>query len=1564
MPSFANTAIWLYRRIFGSRPLFQPEEEGIDLALDGNSAVAVVEASICEAATLGATFPADAATTAWRSEQHQLGVNIFGNPLVGQGAEGPRGALAAAIGLSLSGTRTTAFFSGPDMAAVQDLLVIAAGQHLPLVLHMSNRALASHAGALGSGHEACHMSADSGFFLLFAANVQEAADFTLIARKAAELSLIPGMVIMDGEQTALANQNVRLTSPELIRNYLGSPSAHIPAATPSQKLLFGETRRWVPRWYDLDRPVLQGGVQGTESFALGLAAKRPYFDHHFEQILDESLTLFTRHAGRQHALVTDYQLSNAQLVLVALGAAIETMEAVADHLRKTNKMKVGVLGLRCLRPFPGKLIVAKLRKKRVVAVSERLDVPLAEDPPLMREIRASLDRAFENSRYGVNAHAGYPVLSQNERPRLCSVVYGLGGHPLQGADLVALCPELLKGQRSPIYLGVDFAPSTGVYPKRQVSLDMLRRSYPEIVELGLQGKDPAPDLRPQGAFSVAVHRISGQGGDALATEASTMLAQITSGQIRSRNGLFWGRWESSCVDSFTHASKELRDPGDDIPIDIAVVATRLHPKMKPNRCLQPKGAILLSSPLSDEELLKSMSSELQSAIVLRGIDLYCIASSDDAVSADTLMRSKTTSTSTNDGIAGDELDLDSVQGHVSDLDETGEWLLGSLFKVMLDKDLLKVNPRRIYTARETNLKHLANTSRTRRLQAFQHGFESIRKISVTDIAPAQENVADTWNDEAPLVVQKLAQDDTSYDSLPRFWDHIGVLYRNNEPETLTADPYMATGTVPSLSSTFRDMENCRENIPVFHPDRCTGCGDCWTYCPDSAIGAIAIRPNALLDAGIRLAKVDALRQVAANLTKRVQSVIHQSESPPHTLGELLTQAYEPLAQKMPLPEERKKALQTGIEGLIDQLGSLPVAVTKSFYEAPEDQDKGSGELLTVAINPEACKGCGLCITSCNAQALTAVTQNRPLIERVRNTWKLWEQLPETSATTIARASQDPEIGAMAALLLARRQLRAVAGGDGAEAGSGEKVAVRLILAAMEKQQQPIFERFGKEIEETQHQITRLIKETLVNALPTEDLDALANGLDSAHSREVDLSSLTQYADTAIEGSHIDSSRLRRLVELAQALADLRWRLSEGPHGLGRAATGLIVAHGAVSSWAGTFPYNPFRAPTVVDMTGDAAQLAAGLLQGQLAEATEGATLLRKAKLEIEQPVGAERERATLERLHWDSLEEHERRLCPPLLVIGNDDVLGGKGYSQVAWLLSSGLPVKILVLADLDLGIDVKVPVGASISALKHPRINLALAALANRQAYVAQSSIAAPAHLLTSIEAAFEYAGPALIHVHAPSPERHGFAPHHTIRQAHLAIQTRAFPLFRYDPEGEGVFGSRITLDGNPHPEAQWSLDEDGVTQTPINWALGEKRFSMLFSPLTEDTPSPTTIDAYLGLDVLARQGKTPYVAVKRATEEDGELRYRIDALLVSAVEERLHTWRTLQELAGIETPFTTHIEKQAQERVAQLHEAELVAIKASYEQRIQNLRDEMQGEIAQQIRGRLMSLAGFERH
>ena len=66
--------------------------------------------------------------------------------------------------------------------------------------------------------------ADCGWGILFARNVQEAADFTAIARRVAEETQTPFFVVQDGFLTTHTLENVRLPEDDLLRDFVGRPA--------------------------------------------------------------------------------------------------------------------------------------------------------------------------------------------------------------------------------------------------------------------------------------------------------------------------------------------------------------------------------------------------------------------------------------------------------------------------------------------------------------------------------------------------------------------------------------------------------------------------------------------------------------------------------------------------------------------------------------------------------------------------------------------------------------------------------------------------------------------------------------------------------------------------------------------------------------------------------------------------------------------------------------------------------------------------------------------------------------------------------------------------------------------------------------------------------------------------------------------------------------------------------------------------------------------------------------------------------------------------------------------
>ncbi|VAX41986.1 hypothetical protein MNBD_PLANCTO03-1123, partial [hydrothermal vent metagenome] len=663
--------------------------------------------------------------------------------------------------------------------------------------------------------------------------------------------------------------------------------------------------------------------------------------------------------------------------------------------------------------------------------------------------------------------------------------------------------------------------------------------------------------------------------------------------------------------------------------------------------------------------------------------------------------------------------------------------------------------------------------------------------------------------------------------------------------------------------------------------------------------------------------------------------------------------------KMKADEDREASLREAFEAVIAQIGDLPIAVTDVLFREPERSSPGSGAFLSLAVNPDACKCPELIAARCQGRGMSLIERTPETIAQARRVWALWQSLPDTSGEIIERARKDGRIGALGAMMLSRHCLHAMAPGDGAEAGSGAKLALRQVLALAEFHYQPRTQKLVGLISTLRSRLSERIQEQLASALPTSDLDALSAGLETLGRGDVELSALSSKIDSAIVDGTVDGELLGRLVDVARGLADLEWKLTRGSMGLGRARVGLVLAAGSVAGWAAAFPYNPFLSPTAVDASNEAGGLTRGLFEGYLREVIEGFRLMRLAKVEIERPAEAPHAAARMAGLTYADLTADERELVPPILLIGDGHSLGGRGLSQLVWLFDAGLPIKAVVLNDIGSRADNALGLEAMAASPLAQSNDLSILAMLTRKAFVTQSSIAYPDHFAESVEQALATPGPALIHLHAPSPEQHGFATTRLFAQAALAVESRAWPLVTFDPASPGVFGSCMDISANPLPGEQWTFTEEGTPVTPVHWALTESRFAEQLRPMPRTTESPVPLIQYLDLDADTRASRSPFIEIERNGEK---IKLAVGEALAQDAVDRARLWRTLQELAGEVTPFTEKVRAEIEQGVEAAHQAEVAAVKSEYEARLAQLRAEIAAETTANVTDRLMTLAGYQ--
>ncbi len=1533
---------------------------GIATATDGSGAVVHAETLASEAAGAYPITPSTQMGEGWALAVAAGKRNVFGRRLVFFEPEGEHAAAGVTAGMSMTGLRSTNFSSGQGIAYMHESLYAAAGKRLTYVLNVAARAMTKHALNVHAGHDDYHAVDDVGFFQLFAKNVQEAADLTLIAHRIAELSLTPGISAQDGFLTSHVLEDVLLPEPELIREYLGDPSDLIDSPTPAQRLVFGERRRRIPELFDVDRPAMLGTVQNQDSYAQGVAAQRPFYFDHVRELADQAFDEYAALTGRRYAPVMGYRLEDAEWVLAGQGTVIPNAEAVADHLREQG-IKVGVLNLTMFRPFPADLVVDALAGKKGVMVLERVDQPLAADPPLLREIRTAMSHAVENGRSANGAmkrlqvplteemwselramempHAGVPPISPDAMPDFFAAGFGFGSRDLQPGDLIAAVENMRDPakRRRHVYIGIEFIRENTRLPKVQIWQDQLKEAYPGIGERALKSAGEV-NLLPKDATSLRIHSVGGWGAITTGKNISETAFQMFGLHVKA-NPKYGSEKKGQPTTFYAVFSHEEVRPNAELKYVNVVLSPdgNVFRHSNPLAGLARGGVFVIQSDRSPAEVWRSFPEHIQRDVREREIEVYALdgfeIASSEASDAELRYRMQ------------------------------GAAFMGAFFRCspLLEKE--GMTEERLFEGLEAQIRKKFGKKGDKvvadNLRVIRRGFDEVVPV------PALEQGGTDHATEAPATKIPTLMNVKAEHGLAdpaRFFEQACSVCAVGE-EGL-ADPFTAIAAIPAATSAVRDMTDIRFEVPDFVADKCTGCSQCWVQCPDAAIPGLVVPIEDLLEKAIEGAPGGGgrVRQISRHLAREARKQL--DGQPFHDLATTLSASYAVVADKLGWDAERRAQLDFEWAAVYSTLADFPVAKTAPFYDLPERKEKGSGGLLAITINPEACKGCNICVEVCPEEALITVRQDEEIVDRLRRNWDFWEELPDTDDRYINVRDIDEGIGVLSSLLLKKENYRSMAGGDGACMGCGEKTAVHLVVSTIEAAMQPRVTKLLAELDDLMVQLdararSEVTKHTDVTELPEGRL-------------EVDLPTET-----------------RDLIELMNRtrteLEDLRWRYTDGPSGRGRAPLGITNSTGCSSVWGSTYPYNPYPFPWVNHLFQDAPSIAIGIFEGQMRKMADAFRSLRRARKLADGSYDAERDEAELIDLDWEDFDDAEFKLCPPVLTIGGDGAMLDIGFQNLSRLMASGKPIRVLVLdtqvysntggqactsgftgqiADMSAW-------GAAHHGKEEVRKELGYIAIAHRGVFVHQSSQALASHLMEGVIKGLNSRRPAIFNIYTPCPVEHGLADEWAPEAAKLALESRAFPFFTYDPDGGPDLADCLTLAGNPAIDDTWPtyplnyLDEEGqeVTEdlplTIADWAFTETRFRKHFRPVPAgDDAGLVLFHEFLKLPAHERDGKRAFIWT---VDGDRKRSKRIASIeMVRLAEERLLYWHQLRELAGLDLPDSAREEMRV--TVERAVQEEAARLKAEYEAKLADLQRRTPSWVARRMAEGLLS-AGRDR-
>ena len=336
--------------------------------------------------------------------------------------ESEHSAASVVLGASATGVRVYTATSSQGLFYMQEVVFNIAGMRLPVVMTCANRAISAPINIWNDQQDSISLR-DSGWFQIYAEDNQEAVDFHLIAYRLAEDKrvMLPVMVCMDGFILTHGMETVDIPEQDKVNKFLPNykPLYQLDPANPISMGLLAD-----PDYYMETRFAIQETMRESIGY------------------LSEISKEFNNVFGRNYndLLVEEYQLKDAEKVIVAMGSVCGTIKEVVVEQRAKGK-KVGLLRIISYRPFPYARIYEALKDVPKVAVLDK-SVSLGAYAPIAVEVKSAF--------YGKKK--GPKVIS--------SFVGGLGGRDITletihevfrrlttkevNFDFVDLKPELLK----------------------------------------------------------------------------------------------------------------------------------------------------------------------------------------------------------------------------------------------------------------------------------------------------------------------------------------------------------------------------------------------------------------------------------------------------------------------------------------------------------------------------------------------------------------------------------------------------------------------------------------------------------------------------------------------------------------------------------------------------------------------------------------------------------------------------------------------------------------------------------------------------------------------------------------------------------------------------------------------------------------------------------------------------------------------------------------------------------------------------------------------------------------
>ncbi|WP_028574402.1 pyruvate ferredoxin oxidoreductase [Desulfonatronovibrio hydrogenovorans] len=325
--------------------------------------------------------------------------------------ESEHSAMSAAVGSSAAGARTYTATSAQGLALMHEILFIASGLRLPIVMTVANRALSAPI-SIWNDHGDIMSERDIGWIQIFAENGQEAYELTIAAFKIAEdhRVLLPICVNVDGFILTHMIEPINFIDQNEVDKFL-------PPFKPALTL-------------DPEKPVTMGPV-GVPEVYIESRKQCEQALINSKAVVSEVLADWGQRFNQKYRLIERNGAASPKTVFITMGSMGETTMTAVKELEESGQ-SLGQVRIRLWRPFPKEEFLDAIKDVEEIIVIDRALSPGSHSGPVAQEIKALL-------------------YDQPQKPKIHNIIAGLGGRDVTVKDFKKMYEMARNNELDPNY---------------------------------------------------------------------------------------------------------------------------------------------------------------------------------------------------------------------------------------------------------------------------------------------------------------------------------------------------------------------------------------------------------------------------------------------------------------------------------------------------------------------------------------------------------------------------------------------------------------------------------------------------------------------------------------------------------------------------------------------------------------------------------------------------------------------------------------------------------------------------------------------------------------------------------------------------------------------------------------------------------------------------------------------------------------------------------------------------------------------------------------------------------